>query len=160
MAYQLAAGAAIGLLAGLAGALVSRRAALPLGSVPDRDPGFIVASYGAASLARASGFLAVYLSALVLGMPGCRTARPSAVSPRRRLLAQIGLFVMLGLLASLFGCPGRSAGAGGGVGARAAGPADRGGRRDAAAAGAGRQQAFLSWAGSRGAVRSCWPRSR
>ena len=66
--YQLAAGAAIGLAAGLLGALALRRVALPAsGLYPIAMLALIVASYGAASLAHASGFLAVYVSALVLG---------------------------------------------------------------------------------------------
>jgi hypothetical protein len=58
------------------------------------------ASYGAASLAHASGLLAVYVSALVLGnarLPHGPAIRGFAEGMAR--LAQIGLFVMLGLLA-------------------------------------------------------------
>jgi cell volume regulation protein A len=68
IAWQLAAGAAIGILAGAAGALALRHVALPAsGLYPIAILALIVASYGAATLARASGFLAVYVSALVLG---------------------------------------------------------------------------------------------
>ncbi|MFI5079742.1 MAG: cation:proton antiporter, partial [Streptosporangiales bacterium] len=68
VAYELAAGAAIGLLAGFLGAFSLRRVALPAsGLYPIAVLALIVASYGAASLAHASGFLAVYLAALVLG---------------------------------------------------------------------------------------------
>ncbi len=59
-----------------------------------------VASYGAASLLHASGFLAVYLSAVVLGnarLPHRPATRGFAEGVG--WLAQIGLFVMLGLLA-------------------------------------------------------------
>src|SRR5215468_5810959 len=59
------------------------------------------ASYGAASLAHASGFLAVYVAALVLGnvrLPHGPATRGFAEGVA--WLAQIGLFVMLGLLAS------------------------------------------------------------
>ena len=60
-------GTVIGFVAGMAGALVLRRVALPAsGLYPIAILALIVASYGAATLARASGFLAVYISALVL----------------------------------------------------------------------------------------------
>jgi potassium/hydrogen antiporter len=100
--YELVAGAAIGLAAGFAGALTLRRAALPSsGLYPIAILALIVASFGAATLARASGFLAVYLSALVLGntrLPHRPAIRGFAEGVA--WLAQIGLFVMLGLLAS------------------------------------------------------------
>lgn len=100
--FQLAAGAAIGLAAGFAGAAVLRKVALPAsGLYPIAILALIVASYGAASLAHASGFLAVYLSALVLGnirLPHRPAIRGFAEGTA--WLAQIGLFVMLGLLAS------------------------------------------------------------
>jgi len=100
--YQLVVGAAIGLAAGFAGALTLRRVALPSsGLYPIAILALIVASFGAASLARASGFLAVYLSALVLGntrLPHRPAIRGFAEGVA--WLAQIGLFVMLGLLAS------------------------------------------------------------
>ena len=100
--YQLAAGAAIGVLAGVLGAQALRRVALPAsGLYPIAILALIVAGYGAATLARASGFLAVYLSALVLGnarLPHGPAIRGFAEGVA--WLAQIGLFVMLGLLAS------------------------------------------------------------
>ena len=100
--YQLVGGAAIGLAVGFAGALTLRRVALPSsGLYPIAILALIVASFGAASLARASGFLAVYLSALVLGntrLPHRPAIRGFAEGVA--WLAQIGLFVMLGLLAS------------------------------------------------------------
>src|SRR5262249_61534228 len=57
--------------------------------------------FGAASIAHASGFLAVYVCALVLGnarLPHGPATRGFAEGVA--WLAQIGLFVMLGLLAS------------------------------------------------------------
>ena len=102
IAWQLAAGAAIGVLAGLVGAHALRRVALPAsGLYPIAILALIVAGYGAATLARASGFLAVYVSALVLGnarLPHGPAIRGFAEGVA--WLAQIGLFVMLGLLAS------------------------------------------------------------
>ena len=103
--YELAAGAAIGLLAGLLGVFTLRRVALPAsGLYPIAVLALIVASYGVASFAHASGFLAVYVAALVLGnvrLPHGPATRGFAEGIA--WLAQIGLFVMLGLLAS----PGR-----------------------------------------------------
>ena len=100
--YELAAGALIGLLAGLIGAVSLRRLALPAsGLYPIAVLALIVAGYGAAALAHASGFLAVYVSALVLGnsrLPHRPATRGFAEGIA--WLAQIGLFVMLGLLAS------------------------------------------------------------
>jgi len=102
VAYELAAGAAIGLAVGLLGAAGLRRVALPAsGLYPIAVLALIVAGYGAASSARASGFLAVYVSALVLGnirLPHRAATRGFAEGIA--WLAQIGLFVMLGLLAA------------------------------------------------------------
>ena len=102
VAYQLAAGALIGLLVGLIGAVSLRRLALPAsGLYPIAVLALIVAGYGAAVLAHASGFLAVYVSALLLGnarLPHRPATRGFAEGVA--WLAQIGLFVMLGLLAS------------------------------------------------------------
>jgi potassium/hydrogen antiporter len=107
--YQLAVGAAIGLLAGKVAAFGLRRVALPAsGLYPIAVLAFIVASYGAASLAHASGLLAVYVSALVLGnarLPHGPATRGFAEGIA--WLAQIGLFVMLGLLASPARLPGQ-----------------------------------------------------
>ena len=100
--YELIAGAAIGLVLGLLGAAGLRRVALPAsGLYPIAVLALIVAGYGAASTAHASGFLAVYVSALVLGnvqLPHRAATRGFAEGIA--WLAQIGLFVMLGLLAS------------------------------------------------------------
>jgi len=100
VAYQLAVGAAIGAGFGVLGAAGLRRAALPaVGLYPIATLGVAIGSYAAAASASASGFLAVYVTGLVLG---------NAALPHRRAtlgfangvawLAQIGLFVMLGLL--------------------------------------------------------------
>ncbi|WP_433049412.1 potassium/proton antiporter [Dactylosporangium sp. CS-033363] len=100
--YELIAGAAIGLVAGFGGAWTLRRAALPsAGLYPLAAIGLTVLAYSAGSVVHASGFLAVYVTGVVLG---------NARLPHRRAmlgfadglawLAQIGLFVLLGLLAS------------------------------------------------------------
>jgi cell volume regulation protein A len=153
--YELAAGAAIGLLAGLLGWFTLRRVALPAsGLYPIAVLALIVASYGAASLAHASGFLAVYLAALVLGnvrLPHGAATRGFAEGVA--WLAQIGLFVMLGLLASPVRLPGAV------LPALLAGSALVLVARPLAVVASvlplrvpWRQQAFLSWAGLRGAV--------
>jgi cell volume regulation protein A len=153
--YELAAGAAIGLAAGLLGALALRRVALPAsGLYPIAVLALIVAAYGTASLAHASGFLAVYVAAVVLG----NTRLPHGPATRGfaegiAWLAQIGLFVMLGLLASPARLPGAV------LPAMVAGSALVLIARPAAVIVSTlalrvpwRQQAFLSWAGLRGAV--------
>jgi len=100
MAYELLAGAAIGLAVAAVAVVLMRSAALPsAGLYPVAALAFALTSYAAAAAAGASGFLAVYLTALRLG---------NAQLPHRRAvlgfaealawLAQIGLFVMLGLL--------------------------------------------------------------
>jgi NhaP-type Na+/H+ and K+/H+ antiporter len=153
--YELVAGAAIGLLAGWLGAFALRRVALPAsGLYPIAVLALIVASYGAASLAHASGFLAVYVAALVLGnarLPHRPATRGFAEGVA--WLAQIGLFVMLGLLASPARLPAAV------VPALVAGSVLVLVARPAAVIVSTlplrvpwRQEAFLSWAGLRGAV--------
>ena len=102
IAYELAAGAAVGLIIGPLGGYALRRVALPAsGLYPIAVLSLAIGSYGMASLLHASGFLATYLCALVLG----NTRLPHRPATRGfaeglAWLAQIGLFVMLGLLAS------------------------------------------------------------
>ena len=153
--YQLAAGAAIGFAVGVLGAQALRRMALPAsGLYPIAILALIMAGYGAASLAHASGFLAVYVSALVLGnvrLPHGPAIRGFAEGVA--WLAQIGLFVMLGLLASPARLPAQI------LPAIVAGSVVVLVARPAAVIAATlplrvplRQQAFMSWAGLRGAV--------
>ncbi|MGH8970322.1 MAG: potassium/proton antiporter, partial [Actinomycetes bacterium] len=100
--YELALGGAIGLAVGWLGAWGVRRIALPAsGLYPIAVLALCVTAYGAAAAAHASGFLAVYLAALVLGnvrLPHRSATRGFAEG--MAWLAQIGLFVMLGLLAT------------------------------------------------------------
>ena len=99
--YELAAGAVVGYLVGMAGRWLLPRVALPAaGLYPLASLALITLAFGSASLGHASGFLAVYVSAVLLG---------SSRLPHRRAvlgfaeglawLAQIGLFALLGLLA-------------------------------------------------------------
>jgi cell volume regulation protein A len=97
---KLALGAALGIAAGW----VARRAiayvALPTqGLYPVATLATAALSYGLAEVAGGSGFLAVYVAALVLGT-GSLTARSTVVSFHQGLswLVQIGLFFLLGLL--------------------------------------------------------------
>ncbi|RFU43500.1 potassium/proton antiporter [Actinomadura logoneensis] len=102
MVYELAVGGLIGFSVGWAGVYMLRRMALPAsGLYPIAVLSMTVGSYGAANLLHSSGFLAVYVSALVLGnarLPHRPATRGFAEGIA--WLAQIGLFVMLGLLAS------------------------------------------------------------
>jgi cell volume regulation protein A len=100
--FELAAGVAIGLAVGVAGGWVMRRAALPSsGLYPLAVLCFALTAYGAAAAVHASGFAAIFVAALVLG----NSDLPHRVATRSfaegvAWLAQIGLFVMLGLLLS------------------------------------------------------------
>ncbi|MEV0380542.1 potassium/proton antiporter [Nonomuraea sp. NPDC050643] len=99
---ELIIGAAVGLAIGPAGAYALRRVALPAsGLYPIAVLALTFVSYGGAVLLHGSGFLAVYLTALILGnsrLPHRAATRGFAEGAA--WLAQIGLFVMLGMLAS------------------------------------------------------------
>lgn len=155
VAYELAVGAVVGFVVGMAGRWALRRAALPsAGLYPIAAVGLTVLAYAAAAVLHASGFLAVYVAGVVLG---------NARLPHRRAilgfadglawLAQIGLFVLLGLLLS----PGRLGDAV--LPAIVAGVALMLVARPLSVLASAtpfriraREQAFLSWAGLRGAV--------
>ena len=100
LVYELLAGAAIGLGFGFLGALALRRVALPAsGLYPIGTFGFGIVAFAAAGAAHASGFIAAYLAAVVLansGLPHRSATRSFAEG--LGWLAQIGLFVLLGLL--------------------------------------------------------------
>jgi cell volume regulation protein A len=154
--YELSVGVLGGLAVGFGGAWMMRRLALPAsGLYPIAVLALTVLAYSGMSAIHASGFAAVYTAALVLGnseLP--HRAATRSFSEGVAWLAQIGLFIMLGLLAS----PSRisledvvfavSAGLILTVVARplsviACSLPSKVGWRD---------QAFLSWAGLRGAV--------
>jgi NhaP-type Na+/H+ and K+/H+ antiporter len=102
LVYQLAVGAGIGLLLAWLGAWALRRVALPAsGLYPIAVLALAVGAYGAASMAHASGFIATYVAGLVLGNSSL-PHRPAtrAFAEGVAWLAQIGLFIMLGLLVS------------------------------------------------------------
>jgi len=102
---ELAAGVLIGLAVGFGGAWVMRRVALPAsGLYPLAVMSLALLAYAGGAAVHASGFAAVYVAALVLGnseLP--HRAATRSFSEGIAWLAQIGLFVMLGLLLS----PGR-----------------------------------------------------
>src|SRR5206468_9732629 len=102
LGYELAVGAVIGAAVGVAAVLGLRRAALPaVGLYPLATLALALASYAAAASAHASGFLAVYVTALMMGnarLPHHRATTGFAEGVA--WLAQIGLFVMLGLLST------------------------------------------------------------
>jgi cell volume regulation protein A len=153
--YELVAGAAIGVLFGLGGAWALRRAALPsTGLYPLAAIAVCVLAYTTGQFAHASGLLATYVAALVLG----NSALPHRGGVRSFAegtgwLAQIGLFVLLGLYAS----PQRLVTAV--VPALVAGATLLLVARPLSVVAAAapfrmpwREQAFLSWSGLRGAV--------
>lgn len=153
--YQLVAGAAIGLAVGWVGGYVLRRATFPAsGLYPLMVVTLTVLAYASGSAANASGFASVYVAAVVLGNSHLPHRAPTlSFAEGLAWIAQIGLFVMLGMLASPSDMPGAVV--------------------PALVAGAGlvlfarplavlisclpfriaiREQAFLSWAGLRGAI--------
>ena len=100
LVFELLAGSAIGLAVGFAGAAALRRIALPAsGLYPIATFGLGLVAFAAAGTVHASGFIAAYLSAVVLansGLPHRSATRSFAEG--LGWLAQIGLFVLLGLL--------------------------------------------------------------
>ena len=100
--YELVGGAVLGAAVGWLGAMLLRRVALPAsGLYPISVLAIAVLSYSGSAAVHASGFAAVYVTALILGnseLPHRSSTRSFAEG--LAWLAQIGLFIMLGLLAS------------------------------------------------------------
>lgn len=153
---ELAGGALLGGLMGLLGVWAMRRIALPAsGLYPLAALGWTVLAYGLGSSIHLSGFAAVYVSALVLGngkLPHRHATRSFAEGIG--WIAQIGLFVMLGMLA----VPGRISGPAIAAGLSAGLVLTFVARPLSVALCVSwfkvpwREQAFISWAGLRGAV--------
>jgi cell volume regulation protein A len=153
--YELAAGVVIGLVLGRLGALLLARAALPsAGLYPLATVGLAMLAFTTGNAAHASGFLSVYVAGLVLGnvrLPHRRAVLGFAAS--LALLAEAGLFILLGLLVSPSRLPGAL------VDALVIGAAATFLARPLAIVLSAlpfrvpwREQVFLSWAGLRGAV--------
>ncbi|MEV6698305.1 potassium/proton antiporter [Streptomyces sp. NPDC051453] len=100
IALELAIGAAIGIAVGWLGSFGLRHVALPAsGLYPIAVMAIAVTAYAAGAMAHGSGFLAVYLASMVLGnakLPHWPATRGFAEG--LGWLAQIGMFVLLGLL--------------------------------------------------------------
>ncbi|HKR50107.1 MAG TPA: potassium/proton antiporter [Pseudonocardiaceae bacterium] len=153
--YELLVGAVVGAALGIAGAWALRRAALPAtGLYPLATIAVCVLAFAAGQGLHASGFLATYLAGLVLG----NAALPHRGDTRSFAeglgwLAQISLFVLLGLYASPARLPGAL------IPALVAGAVLVMLARPLSVVLAlaplrvpWREQAFLSWSGLRGAV--------
>lgn len=97
---ELAIGAALGLAVGFLGSWGLKHVALPAsGLYPIAVMAIAVTAYAAGALAHGSGFLAVYLASMVLGnakLPHWPATRGFAEG--LGWIAQIGMFVLLGLL--------------------------------------------------------------
>jgi cell volume regulation protein A len=153
--YELAAGGLIGGALAIGGAWGLRRAALPsTGLYPLAAIAVCVLAYSGAELAHASGLLATYVCALVLGNANLpHRGGVQSFAEGTGWLAQIGLFVVLGLYISPERLPAAI------VPALVAGAVLVVAARPLSVIVAAtpfrvpwREQAFLSWAGLRGAV--------
>lgn len=105
---ELIGGAAVGLLIGWSSRWAMPRLALPAaGLYPIAALAFLVAAFGLADLLHVSGFLAVYVAGILLGstpqLPHRRTVLGFVEA--LALVSEIGLFVMLGMLAELWRLP-------------------------------------------------------
>lgn len=105
--WELVAGAVIGAAIGLGGAWVMRREALPAaGLYPLATIALIGGAYAVGVFSHASGFLACYVAAVVLGNSRI-PHRSATLSFAEGLgwIAQIGLFVLLGIYVDPTGLP-------------------------------------------------------
>lgn len=105
---ELIGGGLIGVAFGFLGRWLLPRLALPaVGLYPIAALAIIVAAYGASSIVHTSGFMAVYLSAVIIGSTARLPHRRSIIGFADGLgwIAEIGLFVMLGALAELSRLP-------------------------------------------------------
>jgi cell volume regulation protein A len=100
---QLIGGAVVGIGVGFGARWLLPRMALPaVGLYPIAAVTFFVMAFGLAAFAQTSGFMAVYVAAVIVGSSSSLPHRRGVVgfSDGLSWLAEIGLFVMLGLLAS------------------------------------------------------------
>ncbi|MDN5726396.1 MAG: potassium/proton antiporter [Propionibacteriales bacterium] len=153
---ELIGGLVLGGVAGWIGVQLMRRVALPAsGLYPIATVTWVMLAYALSGQLNVSGFAAAYVCALILGNAGLphRTATRSFVEGVG-WIAQIGLFVMLGLLAT----PGRLTWETVGIGVAAGLVLTFVARplsvwvSTAMFRSSWRERTFLSWAGLRGAV--------
>lgn len=105
---ELIGGAAVGVAIGYGGRWLLKRVALPsVGLYPIAAIAFLVGAYALADVAHASGFMAVYVAAVLIGSARQLPHRRSIVGFADGLagVAEIGLFVILGLLADVRDLP-------------------------------------------------------
>jgi cell volume regulation protein A len=105
---ELIGGAVVGVAVGFLGRWLLPRLALPaVGLYPIAALALLVGAYGLASVAHTSGFLAVYVSAVIIGSAARLPHRRSIVGFADGLawIAEIGLFFMLGALAEVSSLP-------------------------------------------------------
>jgi cell volume regulation protein A len=99
---ELVGGVVIGMAVGAAGGVTLSRVALPASSLyPLAAVGLTVLAYAAGAIVGVSGFIAIYVAGVMLG--NWRLPHRQAIlgfADALGWLAQIGLFVLLGLLAS------------------------------------------------------------
>lgn len=154
-AVELAGGAVVGIVIGAVGVWALRHVALPsAGLYPLAAVGLTVFAYAVGAIGHVSGFIAIYLTGMLLG--NARLPHRQAIlgfADGLGWLAQISLFVLLGLLASPSGLlhavvPGLVIG---GILLFVARPVSVALSVTPLRFG-WREQVFLSWAGLRGAV--------
>ncbi len=156
IALELVGGVALGLLVGVVSVFVMRRIALPAsGLYPLAALAWAITAYGLGVQIHVSGFAAVYVCSVMLGngqLPHRHAVRSFAEGVG--WIAQIGLFVMLGLLADTSRVSWHEVLVGIGAGLWLTFVV-----RPFSVISCGvwfkipwREQAFLSWAGLRGAV--------
>ncbi len=105
---ELVGGALVGIGVGFAGRWLLPRLALPaVGLYPIAALSLTIGAYGLATLLHSSGFLAVYVSAVIIGSAARLPHRRSIVGFADGLawIAEIGLFFMLGALADVGSLP-------------------------------------------------------
>jgi potassium/hydrogen antiporter len=102
MAYQLAVGAVVGVAVARAGQWVLSRSALPAaGLYPLATMAIAILAFAVAGVLGGSAFLAIYVAGMWLGNAALPHRNATAgFAEGLAWLAQIGLFVLLGLLAS------------------------------------------------------------
>ena len=106
--FELVGGAVIGVVVGYAARWVLARLALPaVGLYPIAALALLVGAYGLGGMLHVSGFMAVYVAAILVGNARSLPHRRSIIGFADGLawIAEIGLFVMLGLFADVMRLP-------------------------------------------------------